>query len=46
METIVETRTDEVDSVSETTPQPHQETPEAAPADAEHSEEAKAESAS
>jgi segregation and condensation protein B len=46
METIVETRTDEVDAVSETTPQPHQETPEAAPADAEHSEEAKAESAS
>ncbi|HEX3375334.1 MAG TPA: SMC-Scp complex subunit ScpB [Candidatus Acidoferrales bacterium] len=46
METIVETRTDEVDGVSETVPQPHQETPEAATADAEHSEEAKAESAS
>jgi segregation and condensation protein B len=46
METIVETRTDELDAVSETTPQPHQELPEAAPADAEHSEEAKAESAS
>jgi segregation and condensation protein B len=46
METIVEHKTDEVDAVSETIPQPQQETPEAATADAEHSEEAKAESAS
>jgi segregation and condensation protein B len=46
METIVERGTDEVDAVSETIPQQHQETPEAATADAEHSEEAKAESAS
>ncbi|HTC62854.1 MAG TPA: SMC-Scp complex subunit ScpB [Candidatus Saccharimonadales bacterium] len=46
METIVEHKTDEVDAVSETVQQPHQETPEAATADAEHSEEAKAESAS
>jgi segregation and condensation protein B len=46
METIVQRGTDEVDAGSETIPQPHQETPEAAKADAEHSEEAKAESAS
>jgi segregation and condensation protein B len=46
METIVERGTDEVDAVSETIPQPIEETPEAATADAEHSEEAKAESAS
>jgi len=46
METIVERRTDEVDAVSEAIPHPLQETTEAATADAEHSEEAKAESAS
>ncbi len=46
IETIVEHKTDEVDAVSKTIPQPQQETPEAATADAEHSEEAKAESAS
>jgi segregation and condensation protein B len=46
MEIVQVTETSEADAVSETIPQPRQETPEAAPADAEHSEEAKAESAS
>jgi segregation and condensation protein B len=46
METVRVTETSEADAVSETIPQPRQETPEAAPADAEHSEEARAESAS
>jgi segregation and condensation protein B len=46
IETVQTTERNEAEVTTGTTPQPHQETPEAAPADAKHSEEAKAESAS
>lgn len=46
VEMIVEPRTESPDVVSESVPQPHNESTEAATADAEHSEQARAESAS